>query len=225
VPGVSEDCAHLAIAHNDARDGPARALAVSRRYDGPEAQSMSGDLEQFVRDAASTEPGVKERLFSAVYHELHQLAERQLRRNAGASISPTTLLHETYIELAGGKASFPDRNRFMGYAARVMRGLIIDFTRQRRALKRGEGFHITQINTQTPDSTGDETELLRLSEALDELALHDARLAEVVDLKYFCGFSLTEIAAMRAASERTVQRDWDKARLFLFGQLNDSSEK
>ena len=78
------------------------------------------------------------RLFASLYAELRQLAERQLRRNAGAPVSPTTLLHEAYLGMRGREAVFPDRERFIGYAARVMRGLIIDFVRDRRALKRGE---------------------------------------------------------------------------------------
>src|SRR5579863_9043641 len=108
-------------------------------------------------------------LFVSLYGELRQLAERQLRRNAGAPVSPTTLLHEAYLGMRGGNAVFPDRERFIGYAARVMRGLIIDFVRDRRALKRGGDFHITQLPTQVPDSNQDETDLSRLSEALDAL--------------------------------------------------------
>jgi RNA polymerase sigma factor (TIGR02999 family) len=167
--------------------------------------------------------GAKEQLFAALYKELHQLAERQLHRNNAVSISPTTLLHETYLDIAEGHAMFVDRARFMGYAARVMRSLIIDFVRMHRAQKRGAEFHITRLDDhvaeQRADARPDELQLARLSEALEELASHSPALAEVVDLKYFCGFSLTEIAALRAVSERTVQRDWDKARLFLHREL------
>ena len=117
--------------------------------------------------------------FAALYGDLRQLAERQLRRSAGAPISPTTLLHEAYLDMSGKDAVFPDRERFIGYAARVMRGLIIDLVRERRALKRGAAFHITQLPTELGAPDGDEAALTRLSEALDELASHDARLAEV----------------------------------------------
>ena len=109
----------------------------------------------------------------------------------------------------------------MGYAARVMRGLIIDLVRERRALKRGGAFHITQLPTEVADGAQDTTELARLSDALDELAIRDPRLAEVVDLKYFCGFTFEDIAAQRGTSLRTVMRDWEKARLLLFKGLND----
>jgi RNA polymerase sigma factor (TIGR02999 family) len=161
--------------------------------------------------------------FAALYSDLRQLAERQLRRNAGAPISPTTLLHEAYLDMSGKDAVFPDRERFIGYAARVMRGLIIDMVRERRALKRGAAFHITQIPTElgASDADGSELALTRLSDALDELATHDARLAEVVDLKYFCGYTFEDIAAQRGTSKKTVQRDWEKARVILFRQLSD----
>ena len=165
-----------------------------------------------------------ERLFAALYAELHQLAERQLRANAGVSVSATTLLHETYLGLVDRQAVFPDRNRFMGYAARVMRGLIVDFARQRRAIKRGGEFHITQLDATAAEAAGPpsgERELQRLSDALDELATRDPRLAEIVDLKYFCGLSLTEIASLRGVSERTVRRDWEKARLVLYHELEE----
>src|SRR5665213_4444586 len=117
--------------------------------------------------------------FAALYSDLRQLAERQLRRSAGAPISPTTLLHEAYLDMSGKDAVFPDRERFIGYAARVMRGLIIDLVRERRALKRGAAFHITQLPTEMGAPDNEEVALTRLSEALDELATHDARLAEV----------------------------------------------
>jgi DNA-directed RNA polymerase specialized sigma24 family protein len=108
------------------------------------------------------------KLFAALYDDLRQLAERQLRRNEGASISPTTLLHEAYIGISGRSAVFADRERFMGYASRVMRGLIIDFVRERRALKRGAAFHITQLPSEIAQV--DERQLARLSDVLDELA-------------------------------------------------------
>jgi RNA polymerase sigma factor (TIGR02999 family) len=164
-----------------------------------------------------------ERIFAALYGDLRDLAERQLRRSPGASISATTLLHEAYLGMSGNSAVFPDRARFIGYAARVMRGLIIDMVRARRALKRGSEFHITQLPTEIEEPRADEGELSRLSEALDELAVHDPRLAEVVDLKFFCGYTFEDIAAQRGISPRTVKRDWEKARVLLFQQLRRES--
>ncbi|HWW19388.1 MAG TPA: ECF-type sigma factor [Steroidobacteraceae bacterium] len=158
-----------------------------------------------------------QQLFAALYSDLRKLAESQLRRSQVGQISPTTLLHEAYLGMSGRENRFPDRERFMGYAARVMRGLIIDFVRERRALKRGAGYQLTQLPTELPVAV--EPDLTRLSEALDVLATRDARLAEIVDLRYFCGFSLEDVAALRGTSVRTVQRDWEKARVILFEGL------
>jgi RNA polymerase sigma factor (TIGR02999 family) len=108
----------------------------------------------------------------------------------------------------------------MAYAARVMRGLIIDHARRRHALKRGAEFEITSEVTAV-DRAVDDRELTRISDALDELAKVDTSLAEVVDLKFFCGFSFAEIGAMRGVSERTVQREWEKARIYLHRALSD----
>jgi RNA polymerase sigma factor (TIGR02999 family) len=174
---------------------------------------------------ASDDPSARAdgQLFASLYAELRRLADRELRRHAASSVSPTTLVHEVYVNFADRTPrSFPDKARFLAYAARAMRGLIIDFARNRQALKRGAGFHITQLNTQIAEPLVDSQELDRLSDALDELAAVDARLAEVVDLKYFCGFSFAEIAALRGLSERTVQRDWEKARLVLFREFTET---
>ena len=109
----------------------------------------------------------------------------------------------------------------MAYASRAMRGIIIDYARRDRAQKRGGGFEITSLPTELPELRVDGEELARLAEGLEELASVDARLVEVVDLKYFCGFSFGEIAAMRNVSERTVQRDWEKARILLHRSLTN----
>jgi RNA polymerase sigma factor (TIGR02999 family) len=164
-------------------------------------------------------------LFEVLYSELHRLARRELARPAGAAVSlgVTTLLHEAYLDIAGRtNAAFPDRARFMGYAARVMRGLIIDHANERRAQKRGGQFEIISTEGDVAAIT-DAAHLTAVSDALDELAKSHATLAEVVDLKFFCGFSFVEIAAMRGVSERTVQRHWDKARIYLHRHLRGES--
>jgi RNA polymerase sigma factor (TIGR02999 family) len=111
----------------------------------------------------------------------------------------------------------------MGYAARVMRGLIIDHARSRRAQKRGGEFEITSLGADIENAV-DDHKLARISEALDELAKAEPSLAEVVDLKFFCGFSFAEIAAMRDVSERTVQRHWEKARIYLHRSMRADLE-
>jgi RNA polymerase sigma factor (TIGR02999 family) len=133
-------------------------------------------------------------------------------------------LHDAYVDISNRSGTnFPDRNRFMGYASRVMRGLIIDYARSRQAQKRGGLFEITSLGTEVA-AMPDATELTQISEALDELAELDQRLARVVDLKFFCGFSFQEIAVMFDVSERTIQRDWDKARIFLRRTLKKDLE-
>jgi RNA polymerase sigma factor (TIGR02999 family) len=111
----------------------------------------------------------------------------------------------------------------MGYAARVMRGLIIDHARNRQAQKRGGLFEITSLTTDVLENPVDYLELERIGEALDQLGKTEPSLAEIVDLKFFCGFSFAEIAAMRAVSERTVQRNWEKARIYLHRNLRGST--
>ena len=120
---------------------------------------------------------------------------------------------------ARGDPSFPDRPRFMGYAARVMRRLIIDHARERKAQKRGGLFEITSLDTNAMENSVDHRELEEIGEALDELGKVEPALAEIVDLKFFCGLSFGEIAAMRDVSERTVQRNWERARLYLHRRI------
>ena len=163
-------------------------------------------------------------LFSALYSELHRLARCQLAHQVPVSIGATTLLHQAYIEMAGrSSVAFPDRSRFMAYASRVMRGLIIDHARTRNAQKRGGQFHITSADVAVAHPA-DYTELEQLGAALDQLAEIDSALAEVVDMKFFCGFTFAEIAAMKNLSERTVQRQWEKARIYLHRKLSRDFE-
>jgi RNA polymerase sigma factor (TIGR02999 family) len=105
-----------------------------------------------------------------------------------------------------------------------MRGLIIDHARSRHAQKRGGQFVITALDTNICNETADQIDLPQVGDALDELAKLEPDLAQVVDLKFFCGFSFSEIAAMRGVSERTVQRDWEKARIYLHRSLREDSK-
>ncbi len=165
-------------------------------------------------------------LFTALYTELHRIATRELARNGwGVSLGATSLLHEAYLDLSKRAGTvFPDRNRFMAYAARVMRGLIVDYARNRQAVKRGGLFELTALSTDALNvqAAVEPEELGRISQALDELSDVEPLLAEIVDLKYFCGFSFEEIAAMRGLSDRTVRRHWMKARVYLRASLSES---
>lgn len=156
-------------------------------------------------------------LFSTLYAELHRLARREIhRRGPLGGLGVTTLLHEAYLSIAGTEGTvFVDHARFMAYAARVMRGLIIDDVRRRRSEKRGGLFKITSLDGEHGYDVPSASALIRIGDALDELAEVEPALAEIIDLKFFCGFSFGEIAAMRGVSERTVQRNWEKGRLYL----------
>ena len=176
---------------------------------------------------ASTESGDRsaaDALFTALYAELHQLAERQLaRRGSDLTLGVTTLLHEAYLDMAQREGTvFPNKGRFMAYAARVMRSLILDYVRDHRAQKRGGEFQITTLDEERALAADCETDLEGVGAALERLTAVDPALAEVVDLKFFCGFSLGEIAGMRGVSERTIQRRWEKARIYLRSVLGDA---
>lgn len=173
--------------------------------------------------AESGPTGSPEQLFTALYHELHAVAQRRLRGLPfGCTLSTTTLLHEAYLSLANNDdLHFPDRPRFLSYASRAMRGLIIDYARRRSATKRGGEFQLhslSDVDAPSPDFE-DPGYLNELGQALDDLAKLDRGLAELVDLHFFCGLPFVEIAAVRGVSERTVQRDWRKARVILHHQL------
>jgi len=187
---------------------------------------LSGELLEAPAGAA-VDPGDREnshQLFTALYDQLRRIARWELRRGGPAfTLGATTLLHEAYLNLHARKElQFPDRARFISYASRAMRGLIIDYARRRQAIKRGSAFVLTSLPTDVPDQAADFEQLQQLNEAIERLAAFEPRLAQVVDLKYFSGFSLGDIAKMWAVSERTVQRDWEKARLFLNECLSES---
>jgi RNA polymerase sigma factor (TIGR02999 family) len=186
---------------------------------------MNTALSSLIASAEQGDRAAADQLFSALYDELHRMARRELAKHAGMTLGATTLLHEAYLDISDREGvAFPDRNRFMGYAARAMRGLIIDYARRRQAQKRGGEFEITSLSTDIAEAPADADELTLLSNALDELEGTDPALARVVDLKFFGGFSFAEIASMMAVSERTVQRDWQKARIYLHQVLrNDTS--
>ena len=168
-------------------------------------------------------PELPAHLFATLYRELHNLAHSALKREGNhLSISTTTLLHEAYINLNNREnVAFPNQGGFLAYAAQAMRGHIVDATRRGLAVKRGRNLVITVLHTGLIEEIPDERYLLRLDEAQEALWDLDASLGELVDLKYFCGLSLAEIAALRGVTERTIQREWHRARLLLFNFMAD----
>jgi RNA polymerase sigma factor (TIGR02999 family) len=181
------------------------------------------DLNMLIRSSDGGDAKAREQLFTVLYAELHRLAQRQLRRNSSLTLSPTTLLHETYLDMSSREfGAFPDRARFLAYASRAMRGLIVDYFRNRSAQKRGGEFEITALPTEMPQGVESDAELERLSDAVDALAGIEPRLAQVVDLKFFCGLTFPEIGAVLGTSEKTAKRDWEKARILLQHELTET---
>jgi RNA polymerase sigma factor (TIGR02999 family) len=180
------------------------------------------ELEQLIRLTEAGKADAREKLFAVLYAELHNIAQRALRRNSSVTLSPTTLLHETYLNMSGREsAPFSDRAHFLAYASRAMRGLIINYVREKSAQKRGGAFEITVLPTELPETPASDLELEKIGEAVESLGAFDPRLARLVDLKFFCGFTFEEIAGVMGISERTAKRDWDKARIILQQYLED----
>jgi RNA polymerase sigma factor (TIGR02999 family) len=157
--------------------------------------------------------------FEQLYHELRRMARGELFRHQALTMGPTTLLHEAWLRLGPSELQFATRQDLIRYTARVMRGIVIDHIRERGSLKRGAEFDFVPYDTLADLRALGGGEALQVNEALADLTGTEPALAELVELKFFAGLTFAEIAALRQVSERTVQRDWDKARLWLFASL------
>jgi RNA polymerase sigma factor (TIGR02999 family) len=161
-------------------------------------------------------------LFTSLYKDLRRLAHREVRRNGAHEMLGTgTLVHEAWLDISKRPTlDLAEPGRFLAYAARTMRGLAIDRVRARQSQKRGGGLAITSLDTNNAEQVMQPEALEGIGGALEELESVDPDLAQVVDLKFFCGFTLAEVARMQGVSERTVQRQWEKARLLLLRELS-----
>ena len=200
--------------------GGTRARGVERggRLPAPHVSTSSNErLSDLVARAEAGDATARDALFAALYDELHRLAQSHVRRGGNITLGATTLLHEAYLDIARRDAlAFPDRQRFLGYASRAMRGLVIDYVRQRHACKRGGELTFTSLDEGRDDAAAAPAgQFEALGAAVEQLAALDPALAQLVDLKFFCGFTFAEIANLRGVAERTVQRDWAKARTLL----------
>ncbi len=168
-------------------------------------------------------PGSSDELFKVMYNDLRRLARARLRRSEGITLLDTTaLVHESYLRLQ----SMPElgahsEGQFLAYAARVMRFVVIDFVRQRHAQRRGgEQIHVT-LNTEVAESVSlQDDDVIRIHEALEELQKVDERLARIVEMRCFAGLDDIAIARALGVTDRTVRRDWQKARLMLKAVLS-----
>jgi RNA polymerase sigma factor (TIGR02999 family) len=180
------------------------------------------NISELIRRVNAGEPGAQDALFAAAYGELRKLARSRLHDGGRNTVLDTTaLVHESYLRfLKVGALRSDDRRAFFAYASRVMRSVIIDAVRERQAERRGGDLQRLTMNTQMVDNLpAGEDELLQVHEALEMLAQAEPRLAKVVEMRYFGGYTEAEIGEALELTERTVRRDWDKARLLLGAML------
>ena len=195
------------------RQGPSTSTATILRPSMP-----MNEITTLLRAASDGDHQAADQVVALLYSELQRLARSRLRRSGELTLLDTSaLVHESYLRIQGAsEPEFTDRKHYLAYAAKVMRSIVIDMVRARQADRRGGGALQVTLNTAIGDAVPiQEDEVLRVHEALDELYSVDERLAQVVEMRYFAGLTETQIAECLGVTERTVQRDWQKARLFL----------
>jgi len=176
------------------------------------------EITELLAAARKGDGAAADKVFGLLYDDLRRLARAKLRHHQPMTLLDTTsLVHESYLKLVGQQAlPVTDRHHFFAYAARVMRSVIVDLARARQAERRGGDAEHVPLDTDMADSiAAPENEVLRVHEALETLAQADEPLARVVEMRYFGGMSELEIADAMGSSERTVRRQWQKARLLL----------
>lgn len=181
-----------------------------------------GDVTLLLRKVADNDRSAIGALFQLLYDDVHRMARARLRDNSPNTLLDTSALaHEAYLRLqAAGRLDLDSRGRFMAYLSQVLRAIIVDFARARNAARRGGDYQHVTMDTNLADglTTGDE-EIERVDEALIELDKTDPRLRQVVEMRYFGGLTEQEVAEALGVSDRTVRRDWERARLLLSAWL------
>ena len=174
-----------------------------------------------LRNAQSGNAVAQGQLFEVVYSNLRSLAQSRLAGQSELTLlNPTSLVHESYLRLLGSEVdAMPNRRVFFSYACKVMRSVIVDYVREREALKRGGGHTHVTLLTDIAGETVDETGIMAIHQAMGRLREIDQRCHDVVEMRYFGGFTIDECAEQLQVSTMTVTRDWEKARLFLAYQL------
>ena len=183
----------------------------------------TADITLWLDAARGGDRSALDRVLATLYQELHSMARRQLAGQHGQTLDATALVHEAYLKLIGHReAQFDDRGHFFAYAASAMRSVVVDYARQRMAQKRGGDLHrVTDLPEDIEGGLRLDDDMLALDIALTRLAGVDERLARIVELRYFAGLSEVEIAELMDRSERSIRRDWQKAKLFLLASLKD----
>jgi len=177
------------------------------------------DLTRMLADARQGNNEAVNQLFSTLYEDLRKLAHARIRGGDPPTfVSTTALVHESYLRMMNrGRVGWNDRPHFLAYAARVMRSIIVDLVRERAAERHG-GTQV-ELETEVFRARRPETEILTVHSELDKLAKLSKRMAQVVEMRYFAGMTEEEIAIALNTTERTVRRDWEKARLILAAAL------
>ena len=180
-------------------------------------------VTQLLLEAQKGDRGALDRLLPLVYAELRTIAARQLRRERGGhTLQPTALVHEAYLQLVGqSELQWQNRSHFLGIAAHLMRQILVHHARRRQASKRAGGLVQVTLDDAMQKVGGIDVDVLALNEALDALAAKDARLARIVELRYFGGLSIPETAEVIGVGTATVEREWRAARAWLHRQLKD----
>lgn len=188
----------------------------------PAPDSVSEPITLLVSAAREGDRDAADRLYRAVYSHLRRIARSQrLRLQAGDTLSTTAVVHELYLRLEGAdRLTVADRHHFFSLAARVMRQILIDGARRRVAGRRGAGVHVEPLDGHEVVAPARPEEWLALDDALERLAAQDEPLARLVELQFFAGLPFERIAEILGSSERTVRRDWRRARAFLQDQLH-----
>ena len=187
-------------------------------------QSHNAPLTQLLQLAARGERHALDHVFTALYPDLRRIAHARLRSQGGVTNLDTTgLVHESFLRLVdAAQLTLADRKHFFAYAAKTMRNIIIEFARQRCAQRRGGGqgaLHLNAALVGELPGTPEGNSLIAINDALSSLESIDPALAQIVEMRYFAGYSEVEIADLTGSSERTVRRQWEKARAFLLATL------
>jgi RNA polymerase sigma factor (TIGR02999 family) len=189
-------------------------------------QGHESTLTRLLQRVAQGERGALDEVFAALYPELRKIARARLRSQGGvAHLDTTALVHESFLRLVDAtELVLTDRKHFFTYAAKTMRNIIIDFAREQLAERRGGGQAALLLDTVLANEVGahaGDAALIRINDALLALEAVDPALAQVVEMRYFAGYSEIEVAELLGSSERTVRRQWEKARAFLLASLQE----
>jgi RNA polymerase sigma factor (TIGR02999 family) len=177
-------------------------------------------LTLLIHGAQQGDADAADALYAAAFPDLRRLARARLRATRRPTLLDTgSLVSESYVRFASSRVSIEGRSHFMCWAARAMRSIIVDYTRRRLADRRGAGATHVPLDVDPANPAAGEEEILAVHEALQRLADADPRLARVVELRYFGGLTDAEVADVLNVTERTVRRDWQKARLLLYESL------